>query len=175
MSVRFWPAVASDKLTHSTGVPCDYGCIFGISGPCKGIEPGMLNSVFREKDSFLVNGGPEHRVYWFYFFKLPEKLYGADIPRFSKEDEAKLLDKLREENILPTLKFGELVDKTITSNMTALPEYIYSRWYYERILTIGDASHKVRRSLSAKSARMCNVLTPSAGPSNRRPWWERSD
>lgn len=175
MSVRFWLAVASDKLIHSTGVPCDYGCIFGISGPCKGIEPGMLNSVFREKDSFLVNGGPEHRVYWFYFFKLPEKLYGADIPRFSKEDEAKLLEKLREENILPTLKFGELVDKTITSNMTALPEYIYSRWYYERILTIGDASHKVRRNLSAMSARMCNLLTPSAGPSNRRPWWERSD
>ncbi|KAF2804993.1 FAD-binding domain-containing protein [Mytilinidion resinicola] len=124
-------------------VPCTYGCIFGISKPCAGIEPGGLHSIFRVDNSYLVNGGPNGRVYWFYFFKLPKKVYGSDIPRYTKEEEAKLLAARANDNILPNLKFGHLVKEKITTNMTALPEYIFKRWHYDRILNVGDSAHKV--------------------------------
>lgn len=90
-----------------------------------------------------MNGGPGSRVYWFYFFKLPRRAYGSDIPRFTKAEEAKLIEEVQDYNILPNLKFRELVKNKISSTMTALPEYVYEKWFFNRLITIGDSSHKV--------------------------------
>ncbi|ESZ95337.1 hypothetical protein SBOR_4271 [Sclerotinia borealis F-4128] len=122
--------------------PCDYSCIFGISHPIEGLEPGNLHSVFREKNCYLINGGPEGRVYWFYFFKHPQTLYGSDIPRYTKEDEAKVLKEHENDPITPEISFKVLQERTISSTLTALPEYVYKKWYFERIVTIGDSAHK---------------------------------
>ncbi|KAI9650267.1 hypothetical protein NHQ30_000280 [Ciborinia camelliae] len=122
--------------------PCDYSCIFGISNPVEGLEPGNLHSVFREKNSYLINGGPEGRVYWFYFFKNPQTLYGSDIPRYTKEDEAKVLKEHENDPITPEISFKVLQERKISSTLTALPEYVYKKWNFERIVTIGDSAHK---------------------------------
>jgi hypothetical protein len=98
-----------------------------------------------------VNGGPQHRVYWFYFFKLPKTAHGSEIPRFSKEDEAKLLEERADDNILPDLKFRTLFENKITTNMTSLPEHVYDKWHYDRMITIGDSAHKVRPHFSLPS------------------------
>ncbi|EXJ78155.1 hypothetical protein A1O3_09316 [Capronia epimyces CBS 606.96] len=140
MQKELSPASVAPEIDR---VPCDYCCIFGISNPCKGIEPGQVNSVFRHKVSYLVIGGPYGRVYWFCFVKLPKRLYTSDIPRFTKEDEAQLLAKRTNDKILPNLVFGELFKRKITSNMTALHEHVYEKWYFHRIITIGDAAHKI--------------------------------
>jgi len=91
-----------------------------------------------------VNGGPNGRVYWFYFYKLPKRLHSPNIPRYTKDDEAKLIAQRANDNILPDLKFGELVKRKVSSNLTALPEYVYKKWHFNRIITIGDSAHKVR-------------------------------
>ncbi|KAF7929356.1 uncharacterized protein EAE98_005274 [Botrytis deweyae] len=122
--------------------PCDYSCIFGISNPIPGLEPGNLHSVFREKNSYLINGGPEGRVYWFYFFKLPTTLYGRDIPRYTKAEEAAVLKAHENDPITPEITFKVLQDSKITSTLTALPEYVFKKWHFERIVTIGDSAHK---------------------------------
>ncbi|KAH8703854.1 FAD-binding domain-containing protein [Talaromyces proteolyticus] len=127
--------------TEPSAVPCDYGCIFGISNPC-GIEPGSSNSVFKKHQSYIVNGGPAGRVYWFYFFKLPKRVYGSDIPKYTKEEEKKLLAQRANDNITPTITFKTLLDKKISSNMLPLQEYVFKQWYYKRIITIGDSAHK---------------------------------
>ncbi|KAF2020082.1 FAD-binding domain-containing protein [Aaosphaeria arxii CBS 175.79] len=123
-------------------VPVDYGCIFGISNPCQGIEPGASNSVFKKHASYIVNGGAEGRVYWFYFFKLAKRAYGEDIPSYTKEDEKKILAARENDNITPTLKFKDILDNKITSVLVPLQEYVFKRWYFKRIITIGDAAHK---------------------------------
>lgn len=41
--------------------------------------------------SQLVVSGPDNRVYWFLFEKLPEIKYGKDIPRYTKEDEVEFV------------------------------------------------------------------------------------
>ncbi|TGO83660.1 hypothetical protein BPOR_0611g00010 [Botrytis porri] len=122
--------------------PCHYSCIFGISNPIPGLEPGNLHSVFREQNSYLINGGPEGRVYWFYFFKHPTPLYCNAIPRYTKADEAAVLKAHENDPITPDITFKDLQDRKISSTLTALPEYVYKKWFFERIITIGDSAHK---------------------------------
>ncbi|KAF7906736.1 hypothetical protein EAF00_001015 [Botryotinia globosa] len=127
---------------EDNALPCDYSCIFGISNPIPGLEPGNLHSVFREQNSYLINGGPEGRVYWFYFFKHPTTLYGRDIPRYTKADEVAVLQAHENDPITPDISFKVLQDRKISSTLTALPEYVYKKWHFERIVTIGDSAHK---------------------------------
>lgn len=126
-----------------TAVPCDYGCIFGISNPCEGIEPGASNSVFRKHQSYIINGGPSGRVYWFFFFKLNQRTYGEDIPTYSTEDKERLFAEHENDDITPNLKFRGILKNMITSALVPLQEYVFRQWYYRRIMTIGDAAHKV--------------------------------
>ncbi|KAH7220193.1 hypothetical protein BKA60DRAFT_596489 [Fusarium oxysporum] len=112
--------------------PCENSCIFGISNLCPGINPGDLHCVFRNSSSYLVTGGPQGRVYWFRFQKLPEKVYGSAIPRYTEKDLQKSLSEAAEDNILPNLKFATLIEN----------KYVYKQWHFDRIITLGDSAHK---------------------------------
>ncbi|PGH10930.1 hypothetical protein AJ79_05176 [Helicocarpus griseus UAMH5409] len=127
---------------ETKAMPCDYGCIFGISNPCGNIKAGSYNGVFHHNRSYLILGALHDRVFWFHFFKLEKRTYGTDIPRFSKEDEAQQLKKVASDPVMPGFTFGDIVQNKITSNMTAVPEYTYNKWHYDRIITTGDACHK---------------------------------
>jgi hypothetical protein len=73
-------------------------------------------------------------------------MYGSEIPRFTKEEEESLAKEHMNDRITPTLLFSDLYNKKIASVYTSLPEYVYKRWHFNRIITIGDASHKVSNS-----------------------------
>lgn len=123
----------------------------------------MLNSIFRDKDSYILNGGPAGRVYWFYFYKYPKTLYGSEIPRYTKEDEAKLIAQRGNDDLIPGLKFSELCEKKISSTLTPLIEYVYKHWHFHRIITIGDAAHKVRKLIETSLHTIADHIssTPS--------------
>ncbi|EGU73205.1 hypothetical protein FOXB_16281 [Fusarium oxysporum f. sp. conglutinans Fo5176] len=112
--------------------PCENSCIFGISNLCPGINPGDLHCVFRNSSSYLVTGGPQGRVYWFRFQKLPEKVYGSAIPRYTEKDLQKSLSEAADDNILPNLKFATLIEN----------KYVCKQWHFDRIITLGDSAHK---------------------------------
>ncbi|KAG5758653.1 hypothetical protein H9Q72_013207 [Fusarium xylarioides] len=122
--------------------PCENSCIFGISNPCPGINPGDLHCVFRNSSSYLVTGGPQGRVYWFRFQKLPEKVHGSAIPRYNEKDLQKALSESADDSILPDLKFSTLIDNKVSAVMTPLVEYVYKQWHFDRIITLGDSAHK---------------------------------
>ncbi|KAF5652001.1 hydroxylase [Fusarium sp. NRRL 25303] len=122
--------------------PCENSCIFGISNPCPGINPGDLHCVFRKSSSYLVTGGPQGRVYWFRFQKLQEKVYGSVIPSYSEKDLQKALSESADDSILPNLKFSTLIDNKVSAVMTPLVEYVYKQWHFDRIITLGDSAHK---------------------------------
>ena len=82
-------------------------------------------------------------MYWFYFFKLSKTVYGTGIPVYTKADEARIIKERENDNILPDLRFGDLIKQKISSTLTPLPEYVYKKWHYDRIITVGDAVHKV--------------------------------
>ncbi|OBT77601.1 hypothetical protein VF21_04577 [Pseudogymnoascus sp. 05NY08] len=131
--------IAPDEHSRPTS---DYGCIFGISNSCHDIEPGSKTSVFRKHHSYLINSGPDGRIYWSYFFKLAQRAYGNDIPTFTKEDKKEIIDARANDSITPTLKFRHLLN-TKAYNSVSLQEYVFRQWYFQRIITIGDAAHKI--------------------------------
>ncbi|KAF9880462.1 FAD binding domain-containing protein [Colletotrichum karsti] len=117
-------------------------CIFGISNQPKGWR-GMQHSVFYDGRSYLLVPGPEGRVYWFFFHVMDRDYYGKDIPRFSKEDEAKLAFKHLDDAISDTIKFRDIYEGRRFSTLVALEEHVFSRWHYRRIVLIGDSAHKL--------------------------------
>ncbi|KAI1016880.1 hypothetical protein LB504_007119, partial [Fusarium proliferatum] len=122
-------------------VPCYYKCIFGISRPIKELTQGS-HYVYNEKFSYLVLVGPGGKFYWFLFVKLPAPLYGRDIPRYTKADEEKLALQHASDQITPEVTFGQLYGARTSSTLTPLHEYVFEKWHYNRIITIGDAAHK---------------------------------
>ncbi|KAM0351752.1 hypothetical protein ACHAPU_002264 [Fusarium lateritium] len=122
-------------------VPCYYKCIFGVSHPMDAFQSGV-HYVHNHDFSYLVIVGPEGRVFWFLFVKLPETRYGDDIPRYTKEDEARLAAEHASDKITPDVDFEHLYGARTMSTLTPLHEYVFEKWYYNRIITIGDAAHK---------------------------------
>ncbi|KAI8724340.1 FAD-binding-3 domain-containing protein [Fusarium sp. LHS14.1] len=122
-------------------VPCHYRCIFGISRPVEALLGG-IHYVHNHNFSYLVLTGPGERVYWFLFVKLPVPLYGNDIPRYTKDDEARLAQEHALDQITTTVRFGHIYEARTSSTLTPLHEHVFQKWHFGRIMTIGDAAHK---------------------------------
>ncbi|KAM6529169.1 hypothetical protein FALCPG4_007315 [Fusarium falciforme] len=99
--------------------------------------------VLGQDHAYLVIAALKDRVYWFLFDGLPETKYGRDIPKYSKADEEALVGARRGDPVTEDLTFGDLYDKKIMSTLVPLEEYVFDRWHYKRIVTIGDSAHKI--------------------------------
>ncbi|KAL6364307.1 hypothetical protein LRP88_02226 [Fusarium phalaenopsidis] len=118
-------------------------CVFGISNKpsCYGSRSQQM--VLGQDHAYLVIAAPKDRVYWFLFDGLPETKYGRHIPKYSKADEEVLVGARRDDPVTEDLTFGDLYDKKIMSTLVPLEEYVFDRWHYKRIITIGDSAHKI--------------------------------
>ncbi|KAJ5701737.1 hypothetical protein N7488_009285 [Penicillium malachiteum] len=123
-------------------LPVTWSCIFGISEGVQ-IEKGTMSSVFNEHFSYLIPSGPRDKTYWFLVNNIGKKVYGSDIPRYTKEEELALVKQHWDDVITPTVRFSDLYKNKTNSVYTTLPEYVYKKWYYKRTITIGDAAHKL--------------------------------
>ncbi|CAG8052089.1 unnamed protein product [Penicillium salamii] len=128
--------------SEKSALPATYACIFGISEGDNGPKKGTLTSVVNEHFSYLIPSGPGKRTYWFLVHNMGQTFYGSDIPRFTKEEEEALAKEHWDDQLTPTLRFSDLYTSKIASVYTTLPEYVYKRWHFQRIMTVGDASHK---------------------------------
>ena len=125
------------------GVPCDYKCLFGISSPFKEFPAGVHTQVLGNGHSHLIVSGAGGRLYWFLFGNIGSRKYGKDIPRYTKEDQAQFVEQHKGDPVGEGVTFGDLYGSRIASVLTALEEYVFEKWYFQRIITIGDSAHKV--------------------------------
>ncbi|KAK4172898.1 putative monooxygenase [Triangularia setosa] len=123
-------------------VPCYYQCSFGIAKDVDNWPE--RNQCFTSGDGhcFLVASGPDNRVYWFMFKRLPKVKYGKDIPRYTKEDEEVFVQKYGHVPITEDLTFGKLFERRISSTLTPLHEVVFKKWFLGRIILMGDSIHK---------------------------------
>lgn len=112
--------------------------------------------VLGQGHSYLVIAAPKDRVYWFLFDGLPQTKYGRDIPKYSQTDEEVLVGARRGDPVTEDLTFGDLYDKKIMSTLVPLEEYVFDRWHYKRIVTIGDSAHKVNSGTHALHYTLAN-------------------
>lgn len=141
----YFPAKEEDN------VPCYYRCSFGIAQHVPGWVAGEQNIVMGNGQSQLVVSGPEGRVYWFLFDKLPQEKYGKDIPKYTQEDEADFVKQNYNLPITRKVTFGHVFDKRLSSALTPLHEIVYQKWFFKRIITFGDSAHKVSTMSSVHS------------------------
>lgn len=129
-----------------TEVPTEYACIFGISKTTSKFPAQSSQNVQGNNASYLLATGPKGRMYWFLFKKLDKIFHGLDgnIPRYTDAERDALAEQHANDLLIDStgLTFGDLYETRISATLQALPEFVFSKWYYRRIFTIGDAVHK---------------------------------
>ncbi|KAL2289352.1 hypothetical protein FJTKL_02354 [Diaporthe vaccinii] len=107
-----------------------------------------------------------NRTYWFLFKAVEKTLRGKDIPKYSKEQMEDLAQEHVDDKICETVTFGALYGNRIMSTLVPLEEYVFEKWHYKRIITIGDACHKIdllsgqgRNGAIEAAALLGNALT----------------
>jgi hypothetical protein len=129
-----------------SGVPCAYKCIWGISNPVKGVEPGSIHVIMGKNQSYSVFTGPG-KLHWLLYVRNPQMMYGKGVPKYTVEDEQRLAEQHFGDPINEYITFGDVYKSRIVSGLTPLHEYQWKTWHFERIMTIGDACHKVSYSI----------------------------
>ncbi|EKG22567.1 Monooxygenase FAD-binding protein [Macrophomina phaseolina MS6] len=121
----------------------DSKCIFGISKRPPALQAGpiQINAFFNGRN-YMMLSAPGDRLYWFLFNGM-EKASGRGIPKFTKQDEAHLAEQYHGDSITKTTTFGDIYANRLCSTLVAIEEHVFARWHFGRIITIGDAAHKV--------------------------------
>ncbi|KAJ4129640.1 hypothetical protein NW754_003922 [Fusarium falciforme] len=128
---------------ENSRVPVSTRCIFGISNRPSGLGSRSQQMVIGQGHAYLVIAAPGNRTYWFLFDGLTETKYGREIGKYSKRDEEALVKERYDDNITEEVTFGELYSNKVMSTLVPLEEYVFERWHYKRIVTIGDSAHKI--------------------------------
>ncbi|RAH45764.1 FAD-dependent oxidoreductase [Aspergillus brunneoviolaceus CBS 621.78] len=130
-----------------TRMKSEYNCVFGISQPTPGLEPGLLHRTYGEDWSFLVISSKGGRVYWFFFTKMDQVYTGNETPRYSQDDLEKHIAAYLDKPVTDTVPFSEVVQRTITRTMVPLEEALFKHWCMDRFVCIGDSIHKMTPNL----------------------------
>lgn len=99
----------------------------------------------------MMLSAPGDRLYWFLFVQASNSR-GADIPRFTKDDERLLAERHFGDQITETTTFEDIYTRGLHTTLVAIEDHVFPRWHFRRILTIGDAAHKARTSLESISS-----------------------
>lgn len=130
-------------LTSSPGLASDSKCIFGISKRPKSLPTTALQiNAFFDGRNYMMLSAPQDRLYWF-LFKDMEKATGSDIPKFTKDDEITLAKEHFSDQVTGSTTFGDVYRNRLQTALVPLEEHVFGRWHFKRIITIGDAAHKV--------------------------------
>ncbi|KAK8070005.1 monooxygenase [Apiospora phragmitis] len=131
-----------DAAEAETEVVCHYRCSFGIAKHVPGWQKGADHTVTGHGRSQLIVTGPQDKVYWFLCDRLPEPRYGSDIPSYSREDEARFAERNYDLPVTEEFTFGQIYEHGTVSALTPLHEYVYKKWFFREIITLGDSAHK---------------------------------
>ncbi|KAH7377289.1 hypothetical protein BKA66DRAFT_513594 [Pyrenochaeta sp. MPI-SDFR-AT-0127] len=133
---EMWRAAHDDKSGLFPSDPisdlqCESKCIFGISKrPTSFPQPPLqLNAFFKNCNYMIISA--------------PRTVYGKDIPRYSKEDERILAEQHFQDQISKTATFEDLYTNRLQTSLVSIEDHVFPRWHYRRIITIGDAAHKL--------------------------------
>ncbi|KIA75410.1 monooxygenase [Aspergillus ustus] len=164
------------NYTEDHKIPAKYECLFGASTAVAGIPRGYLGFGVNQGFSYIIGTGPEDRVYWCLTEKMDTTLYGDDIPRFSKEDEERFVEKHWNDNITVDIRLEDLYKTKLDAIHTPLREFVYSKWHLDRMIVLGDATHKMtpilgqggNQALETVAAMTNSLMAALKLPSSKR-------
>lgn len=142
-----------------------FEAIFGVSKISKNADKEKLKTRMQwhiQKNlSYFLHIQPNDDVTWFLGFKNDDN-NNVELNKYKKED---IEDMKRKYSDLPTThgcNFGEVLNNSKIAVKVNLEECLFEKWYYDRIVLIGDAAHKLL-PFSGQGANQaiedCAVLT----------------
>ncbi|KAJ5388990.1 Monooxygenase FAD-binding, partial [Penicillium cataractarum] len=129
--------------TSILGLTIEYACVFGISLPIPGLRSGEHINRYGDKFCVITFHGKGDRVFWFIIQKLDRVYAYPNAPRFSPKDAASLCAKLSDVKLLGDITVGDLWKARQVASMTALEEGMFETWHFNRIVLLGDSTHKM--------------------------------
>ncbi|KNG91099.1 hypothetical protein ANOM_000766 [Aspergillus nomiae NRRL 13137] len=135
--------LTKDVATEKANMKAEYSCLFGISNPTVGVNPGEAHRTFAKGYSTLTIGGKGGRIYWFLFAKMDRPFTGSDVPRFNEQDLGEHVAKYLHIPITPTVPFSKVYEKVEVKAYLCLEEALYQYWSMDRCVCIGDSIHKM--------------------------------
>lgn len=123
----------------------EYKCLFGMSKPVAGMEPGSTDDTWGKDVSTVTSIGPGGTIYWFLFERMPRIYQAGEMPRFTTEDAVKFAQDHRKVPIRSggEITFGLLWDRREVATLLPLEESAFTRWSVGRIICMGDSIHKM--------------------------------
>ncbi|KAK2069430.1 hypothetical protein P8C59_004014 [Phyllachora maydis] len=130
-----------------------YQALVGYAPRPAGLEPATVYEArCGAGSSFHVLTGPTE-AYFFAYHRLAAPT--TERRRYGDTETAALAEKMRDGHITEDVRFGHLWDQRTWSVLTDLQEGNSRTWWYERVVLVGDAVHK---------------MTPNAGFSMNTGW-----
>lgn len=130
---------------HCLELSAEYRCLFGISDPVSGLEPGSYDVTHSRDVSTLVITGKGGKVYWFVFARLARVYRGPDIPRLTPQDAEQFAMTYQHLPIRPSSSviLQDIWKARLQTTLTALEEADFAHWTHGRIVCVGDSIHKM--------------------------------
>ncbi|CAH0022544.1 unnamed protein product [Clonostachys rhizophaga] len=131
------------KIPDTFSVSADVRCMFGISENVQALLRDSEDMITYPGRSYLIISGPSHRTYWFLFESLNETIRGTILPRYSEEDEIRMVERYANDHVGDSTTFRGVYQHRLRSALLPMEEFVSTRWSYDRIITIGDSAHKI--------------------------------
>ncbi|KAL4796260.1 FAD/NAD(P)-binding domain-containing protein [Aspergillus venezuelensis] len=128
-------------------ISTEYFCVFGISPPVKGLNPGEQVAANGDGAVVFTVHGKNGRIYWFLIEKLDRQYIYPDNPRFGPEDAASCAERFRNYPLCNGVTFGQLWDTREVATIAPSEEGLLETWHYDRMVLIGDSIHKMTPNL----------------------------
>ncbi|RYP47219.1 hypothetical protein DL768_006695 [Monosporascus sp. mg162] len=147
------PGYFSDDEINN--IKCNWITLFGISTlRDPRITPGSANITFGHGMSYGVLSGGNGRNYYFLNKALPRELEGRDICRYTEASRDALAKEHWNEFVQHDIRFGDLFESSVRAVLVPLQGYTFPKWHSGRIITLGDAAHKLH-VVTGHGAMMC--------------------
>jgi 2-polyprenyl-6-methoxyphenol hydroxylase-like FAD-dependent oxidoreductase len=127
----------------------EYRALFGIAEAPPELIPGDCDFGYDRGRSTLVFAGHRNKAYVFIFEKMDRTYRGKNIPRFTKDDTSKFMDRHRDIKIRPNLAIADFYGTMDNYSLTCLEEGNFKLWTWGRIACVGDSVHKMTPNIGA--------------------------
>ncbi|GAD99479.1 FAD binding monooxygenase [Paecilomyces variotii No. 5] len=137
------PGLITQREKTSSCMKTEYACIFGISSPIDGLKPGEQVDALYDGFTVITIHGKGGRIFWFMIKKMKKKFTYPDRPRFSPEVAERVVASIGQNRLWGNIKVKDIWDRKEVASMTPLEENVFSTWYYNRMVLVGDSVHKM--------------------------------
>ncbi|KAG8627689.1 hypothetical protein KVT40_003562 [Elsinoe batatas] len=129
-----------------TSMSAEYQCLFGISKSVEGLdEAGRLDVTYEKHMSTMNIVMEPGRSFWFVFRKLDRVYKHDEIPKYTAEDAKQFMEDTKHINMEPngSVTLDDTYKSSVSYTLVPLEEAQYEKWFYRRMVCIGDSIHKV--------------------------------